>query len=129
MPVVTGKNLHKAYGAHIVLDSVDVTVRSGERVGVVGKNGAGKSTLARILAGTEPEDSGQLIRRRDASVLYLDQVPQFSGDPTAEEAVAEGLSAWSAACARHDEASRALAEGGDDARNWLDEQAKAAEDV
>ncbi len=131
MPVVTGKKLHKAYGAHVVLESVDVTVRSGERVGVVGKNGAGKSTLARILAGTEPSDSGQITRRRDASVLYLEQVPQFTGDPTAEEAVVEGLSAWSAACARHDRASRALAEGGDgdETKNWLDEQTKAAEDV
>ena len=129
MPVVTGKKLHKAYGAYVVLESVDVTIRSGERVGVVGKNGAGKSTLARILAGTEPSDSGTITRRREASVLYLDQVPQFAGDPTAEEAVAEGLSAWSAACARHERASRALAESGNETKDWLDEQTRAAEDV
>ncbi len=129
MPVVTGKKLHKAYGAHVVIDSPDVTVRSGERVGVVGKNGAGKSTLARILAGVEVADSGDLILRREASVLYLDQVPRFDGDPTAEQAVAAALPAWSDAGERHAEASRALTEGKGDASSWLQAQAKAAEDV
>ncbi len=129
MPIVAAKHLHKAYGAHVVLGDADVTLRSGERVGVVGRNGAGKSTLARIVAGIEAPDAGELSRRRGATVLYLDQVPRFDGDPTAEEAVSTGLSAWKTAVERHEAAARALGEGSGDLDALLAEQTEAAEAV
>ena len=88
-----------------------MSIAPGERVGVVGLNGAGKSTLSRILAGTEPADSGTVARRRGATIAYLEQVPHFEGDPSAFEAVTSGLVGWSDAVARHEAASRALARG------------------
>ncbi len=129
MPIIAAKHLHKAYGVHVVLGDAEVTVRTGERVGVVGRNGAGKSTLARILAGIEAADSGELSRRRGAAILYLDQVPQFDGDPTAEEAVAAGLGAWRGAVDRHEAASHALGAGSGDLDALMAEQAAAAEEV
>ncbi len=50
----------KSYGAVRALDGVDLAVRSGECIGLVGHNGAGKSTLMGILAGTVSPDQGQI---------------------------------------------------------------------
>jgi ribose transport system ATP-binding protein len=52
--------VRKSYGAVRALDGVDLAVRSGECIGLVGHNGAGKSTLMSILAGTGTPDQGQI---------------------------------------------------------------------
>ncbi len=130
MPILSAHGLTKAYGPQPVLSGATLTLRTGERVGVVGQNGAGKSTLARILMGLEQPDSGELTRRRGASIEYLPQVPSFDGNPTVEDAVKTGLAAWSAALQRHELASTALSRTtGEDPAALLAEQALAAEDV
>lgn len=109
--------------------AADVSIAPGERVGVVGLNGAGKSTLSRILAGTEPADSGTVARRRGASIAYLEQVPNFDGDPTAFEAVTSGLGAWADAVKRHEQATQMLERGEGDLETVLDQQHTAQADV
>jgi ABC transport system ATP-binding/permease protein len=127
--IVAAKGVHKAYGAQVVLGSVDLSVSDGERLGVVGANGAGKSTLARILAGIDQPDGGSISRRRGARVLYLDQVPRFDGDPTAEEVVLSGLEAWTHAVERHAAVSARVAAGDGDLSALVAEQSDSAEDV
>ncbi|MBN1610197.1 MAG: ABC-F family ATP-binding cassette domain-containing protein [Polyangiaceae bacterium] len=129
MPVVAAHELAKAYGTREVLRSASLTVRSGERVGVVGSNGSGKSTFARLLAGLDTPDRGTVTRRRGASVLYLEQVPRFDPADTAAGVVSSGLVECSRAVARHREASAALAAHSGDAELLLEAQARAAEDV
>ncbi|MGI9622655.1 MAG: ABC transporter ATP-binding protein [Acidimicrobiales bacterium] len=53
-------DVHAAYGETGVLDGVSFAVSAGEAVAVVGATGSGKSTIARILAGLQPVDSGQV---------------------------------------------------------------------
>jgi ABC-2 type transport system ATP-binding protein len=53
---ITG--LRKAYGDNQVLRGVDLTVRPGQIVGLLGSNGAGKTTLISIVAGLRPADGG-----------------------------------------------------------------------
>ena len=129
MPVVTAQDLHKSYGPRTILDGVTVTIRTGERVGLVGLNGSGKSTLARILAGVELPDSGTLSRRRGTEVASLAQDPDFDPAQTARDVVLTGLTAWHAARARHEEASHALARGDGDHAALLEAQSASSADV
>lgn len=50
----------KTYGHKTVLDSVDLTIPSGQVLGLVGPNGAGKTTCLRVLLGLSPADSGSV---------------------------------------------------------------------
>ena len=56
-----------------VLNGVDLTVRSGELVGVVGENGSGKSTLMKIIVGLLDRDSGTV--ERSGILGYCPQLP------------------------------------------------------
>jgi ATPase subunit of ABC transporter with duplicated ATPase domains len=49
--VVEIKALHKHYGDKVVLTNVNLTIRRGEKVAIIGENGLGKSTLVKIIAG------------------------------------------------------------------------------
>ena len=55
------RGLVKSYGAHKVLDHVNLVVEKGERVALVGHNGAGKSTLMAVLAGAEHQAGDRII--------------------------------------------------------------------
>jgi ABC transport system ATP-binding/permease protein len=127
MPIVTVVGVHKSYGTHTVLRSAELTIRAGERVGVVGRNGAGKSTLAKIVAGIEPCDRGTVMRRRNARIEYLEQIPQFDGDPTAEQATLSGLHEWHRAVELHQELSRQLGGTGSDLDALVEQQARVAD--
>lgn len=60
------ENVSKTYpnrnGYHRVLDTINITVERGERVGILGLNGAGKSTLVRLIGGVEQPTSGKIHR-------------------------------------------------------------------
>lgn len=65
------QNVSKDYmtkaGPRRVLDNVNLTVRPGERVGILGRNGAGKSTLVRLIGGAEQPTSGSVTRSMSVS--------------------------------------------------------------
>lgn len=54
-------------GPRDVLRGIDLHVRRGERVGILGKNGSGKSTLIRLLSGTEMPTTGSVERSMSVS--------------------------------------------------------------
>jgi polar amino acid transport system ATP-binding protein len=54
------KSLSKHYGTHTVLDGIDLDVRSGEVLAIIGPSGSGKSTLLRCINYLEPPDGGMI---------------------------------------------------------------------
>ena len=58
------RGIDKAFPGVHALRAVDLDVRAGEILGLVGENGAGKSTLVKILAGAYERDAGEITDRR-----------------------------------------------------------------
>lgn len=100
-PVVDVRSAVVSLGARRVLHSVDLEVRRGEMVALLGANGSGKSTLLRTVVGALPLDSGSarlfghdVARHRAHQQLgYVPQHAAESGNipSTARETVATGL--------------------------------------
>jgi capsular polysaccharide transport system ATP-binding protein len=65
-------HITKRYGTRhgdvTVLDDVNLIVKPGEKVGILGRNGAGKSTMIRLISGAERPSSGHI--KRDMSVSW-----------------------------------------------------------
>lgn len=57
-PVIEVKGLVTGFGAAVVLDHFDLSVRLGEILGIVGASGAGKSVLLSTLIGLKPPAGG-----------------------------------------------------------------------
>ena len=71
--VIRVEGLKKAYGDHVVFPGIDLTVRRGEKIGIIGVNGAGKTTLLRMIAGELPYDAGSIKMGSGVNVGYYAQ--------------------------------------------------------
>ena len=60
-PVLEVRGVTKRFGALVVLRGIDLVLRQGEVLGLVGDNGAGKSTLVKILSGFHQQDGGEVV--------------------------------------------------------------------
>ena len=59
--IVEIRNLKKAFGDHVVLDGINLSVRPGEKVVVLGPSGSGKSTMLRCINELEVPTSGKIF--------------------------------------------------------------------
>ena len=77
-----------AFGDLPVLDGADLTLSSGDRVGLIGRNGAGKSSLLGVLSGRIALDDGRVVRRDGVSVVTVEQEPELPPAPSLRESLA-----------------------------------------
>ena len=54
------KGIRKSFGKKLILDGLDLSVKRGQCIGLVGVNGSGKSTLLAIMAGALKADGGTI---------------------------------------------------------------------
>lgn len=66
-------DITKSFDGDDIFNNVDLEVKTGERIGIVGRNGAGKSTLMKIIAGVEDYDSGHISKIKNLKMGYLTQ--------------------------------------------------------
>ncbi len=78
MSLVSIENIHKYYGQHHVLKGVDLKIKAGEVISIIGRSGSGKSTLLRCINGLEPFQSGAIIVDKQAVSEDEKQLRQLS---------------------------------------------------
>ncbi|MGN0491891.1 ribosomal protection-like ABC-F family protein [Ruminococcus sp.] len=74
--VLICRGLAKSFGEKHLFKNVDIHIRKGERVFILGSNGCGKTTLFKILTGKCPQDSGEYDYGANVQVGYFDQMQQ-----------------------------------------------------
>lgn len=70
--VAAARGVNRSFGANDVLHGIDLEIRSGEFVALLGHSGCGKSTLLRILAGLDTGADGQVVLGREPAVVFQD---------------------------------------------------------
>jgi phospholipid/cholesterol/gamma-HCH transport system ATP-binding protein len=72
IPAISVRGLEVAFGAHRVMDGLDLDIWRGEVLGFVGPSGAGKSVLTRTILGLQPKQAGTIeIEGRDIDQMSL----------------------------------------------------------
>jgi len=74
--VLITKDLRKAFGDKKLFSHIDIHIKKGERVFILGENGCGKTTLFRILARQLHADEGEFIYGANVDVGYFDQMQE-----------------------------------------------------
>ena len=102
----------------------------GAKIGVLGLNGSGKSSLLRIIAGTDPNYTGEITRSKGYSVGLLEQEPQLDPDKTVKEIVEEGKKELVGMLHEYDAVSNKMGEAGpDELEKLLEKQAQLQEKI
>ncbi|MEV0611021.1 ABC transporter ATP-binding protein [Polymorphospora rubra] len=69
---ISVRGLRKHYGSRLILDTVDLEVRRGEFLVIVGESGGGKSTLLRALAALDTDHEGEVVVEQPVAVGFQD---------------------------------------------------------
>lgn len=72
-PLLVLDDVSVGYGDTTILSKIELALRPGERLGLLGRNGAGKSTLIKLLAGELAMKSGKRVEGKDLSIGYFAQ--------------------------------------------------------
>lgn len=71
--VIFAEHLSKAFGDKELFSGVELDVKRGEKLAIIGPNGTGKTTLLKIINGTEEADSGEIEYGTRVEIAYYDQ--------------------------------------------------------
>src|SRR5512138_316187 len=112
-----------------ILRDISLGFYYGAKIGVLGLNGAGKSTLLRIMAGQDPDYTGEIAKSVGYSVGLLEQEPKLDESKTVIEIVKEAVKPIVDLMARYDEVNAKFAEPDADFDALVAEQAKLQEQL
>ena len=71
--LLKAESICKKFGERVIVDKVNISIKAGEIITIIGPNGGGKSTLAKILVGILKPDSGKLKYAKKIKIGYMPQ--------------------------------------------------------
>jgi ATP-binding cassette ChvD family protein len=130
--IFTMKGLGKIYPPDsVVFQDIWLSFLYGAKIGVIGANGSGKSTLLRIMAGLEPNYTGEATLSSGYTVGFLSQEPALDPKKSVVGNVEEGVAKIRALLTRFDEINAKFAEelSPEEMDKVLEEQAKVQDAI
>ncbi len=91
MRIVLAENIECTLGARDLLDGVNLELRHGDRLALVGANGSGKTTLMRLLMGELEPTRGRVHRVEGVHLELLPQDPQYGPEETVASVLKRGF--------------------------------------
>jgi ATP-binding cassette subfamily F protein uup len=91
MTLISLQDVSLGFGGPLLLDSIELYIKRGERIGLLGRNGMGKTTLLRLICGEILPESGQVSRQQNLSMAYLPQEVPLGLAGRVDLVVATGL--------------------------------------
>lgn len=113
MVLLSASHISKTFGDNALLRSVDVELRAGDHVALVGPNGTGKTTLLKILTGELQCDGGDIEMPTGGSVGYLQQHPEFESSDTVWSVASSAVGNLATLATRAEEIAHQLAQEAD----------------
>ncbi|WP_391209298.1 ribosomal protection-like ABC-F family protein [Psychrobacillus sp. L4] len=78
--ICTIQEISKMLGGNTVFENLSLSIKTGDKLGIVGRNGSGKTTLLTLITGVELPDKGSIHFKKGTKIGYLAQIPSFSED-------------------------------------------------
>lgn len=83
--ICTIQEISKVLGGNLIFENLSLAIKTGDKLGVVGRNGTGKTTLFTLLAGIESPDQGSIHFKKGTKIGYLAQIPSYSEEVTGHD--------------------------------------------
>lgn len=71
-------NIAKTFGGNFIFENISFEIKTGERIGLVGRNGSGKTTIFQLLTGIENVDGGAIHMKKGTRIGHVAQIPKFT---------------------------------------------------
>ncbi|QFF98945.1 ABC transporter ATP-binding protein [Psychrobacillus glaciei] len=78
--ICTIQEISKMLGGNTIFENLSLCIKTGDKLGIVGRNGSGKTTLLTLITGVELPDEGSIHFKKGTKIGYLTQIPSFSED-------------------------------------------------
>ena len=90
-PIYSLKNAFLTFGVHPLFKGLDIHIKKGDKICLIGRNGSGKSTLLKVIAGLLEPDEGERFIQPATKISYMAQETHFDTYQTLRDVVLSGL--------------------------------------